>query len=295
MSSRYGDFVLYRPRVTPLTYALWGGPFVLARRRIARVLADFARAPRSTSRRGRTDVTRCTSSRRCCAPSPSASCSGRCSGRGAPRAVGRFSASPCRLRSCRSRSACMSTCRLGIPKGSSARATGREGQRLVGELAARLEQTPEDVDGLGVALPQLHRARRLRQGRPRMQQAWNRTPQPDNDLKVAYAEAADLERSRLRWPATRASSSRKCSRAEPANPKALWYGGLVALEHGREDDVRARWTRLLALNPPDRSRRCCARSSRRSAQLRKPAARRAAAPGGPQRRAPPRAPRSSST
>jgi cytochrome c-type biogenesis protein CcmH len=29
MSSRYGDFILYKPRVTPLTYALWGGPFVL--------------------------------------------------------------------------------------------------------------------------------------------------------------------------------------------------------------------------------------------------------------------------
>jgi cytochrome c-type biogenesis protein CcmH len=28
LSSRYGDFVLYRPRVAPVTYALWGGPFV---------------------------------------------------------------------------------------------------------------------------------------------------------------------------------------------------------------------------------------------------------------------------
>jgi len=29
MVSRYGDFVLYRPRVGPKTYLLWGGPFVL--------------------------------------------------------------------------------------------------------------------------------------------------------------------------------------------------------------------------------------------------------------------------
>jgi cytochrome c-type biogenesis protein CcmH len=28
LSSRYGEFVLYRPRVAPVTYALWGGPFV---------------------------------------------------------------------------------------------------------------------------------------------------------------------------------------------------------------------------------------------------------------------------
>jgi cytochrome c-type biogenesis protein CcmH len=29
LSSRYGDFVLYRPRVAPVTYALWGAPFFL--------------------------------------------------------------------------------------------------------------------------------------------------------------------------------------------------------------------------------------------------------------------------
>jgi cytochrome c-type biogenesis protein CcmH len=39
--------------------------------------------------------------------------------------------------------------------------------------------------------------------------------------------------------------------AEPGNPKGLWYGGLVALEGGREDLVKARWSRLLELNPPD--------------------------------------------
>jgi cytochrome c-type biogenesis protein CcmH len=27
--SRYGDFVLYRPQVKPVTYLLWAGPFVL--------------------------------------------------------------------------------------------------------------------------------------------------------------------------------------------------------------------------------------------------------------------------
>lgn len=27
--SRYGDFVLYRPQVKPITYALWAGPFIL--------------------------------------------------------------------------------------------------------------------------------------------------------------------------------------------------------------------------------------------------------------------------
>ena len=29
LTARYGDYVLYRPRVTPTTYLLWFGPFVL--------------------------------------------------------------------------------------------------------------------------------------------------------------------------------------------------------------------------------------------------------------------------
>lgn len=29
MVARYGDFVLYRPRVKPITYLLWSGPFIL--------------------------------------------------------------------------------------------------------------------------------------------------------------------------------------------------------------------------------------------------------------------------
>jgi len=29
LTDRYGQFILYRPRVTPITYLLWFGPFVL--------------------------------------------------------------------------------------------------------------------------------------------------------------------------------------------------------------------------------------------------------------------------
>ncbi len=29
LNERYGDFILYRPRVTPATYLLWFGPFVV--------------------------------------------------------------------------------------------------------------------------------------------------------------------------------------------------------------------------------------------------------------------------
>jgi cytochrome c-type biogenesis protein CcmH len=32
--------------------------------------------------------------------------------------------------------------------------------------------------------------------------------------------------------------------------QALWYGGMVAIERGRSDLARERWSRLLAMNPP---------------------------------------------
>jgi cytochrome c-type biogenesis protein CcmH len=46
MVSRYGDFVLYRPRVSPTTWLLWGGPFVLMIAGVAMLLAYLRRRNR---------------------------------------------------------------------------------------------------------------------------------------------------------------------------------------------------------------------------------------------------------
>ena len=40
LSSRYGEFVLYRPRMTPTTFAVWAAPFVLLAHRRIRLLAN---------------------------------------------------------------------------------------------------------------------------------------------------------------------------------------------------------------------------------------------------------------
>jgi cytochrome c-type biogenesis protein CcmH len=37
---------------------------------------------------------------------------------------------------------------------------------------------------------------------------------------------------------------------EPANPKALFYGGIIAIERGNRDVAADRWEALLALSPP---------------------------------------------
>ena len=52
LTDRYGDFVLYRPRVTPKTYALWFGPFLLMGGGLLWLFVFVRRWPLSRSLRG---------------------------------------------------------------------------------------------------------------------------------------------------------------------------------------------------------------------------------------------------
>jgi cytochrome c-type biogenesis protein CcmH len=125
-----------------------------------------------------------------------------------------------------------------------------EGQRVVAELAARLKKSPDNVEGwllLGRSYMVLGE---YEQGRDAYHEAFVRTPEPDSELKIAYAEAQVLaERSVPTGEARKLIE--EVLEAEPSNPKALYYGGLAALEDGREDVVKARWSRLLELDPPE--------------------------------------------
>jgi cytochrome c-type biogenesis protein CcmH len=81
-------------------------------------------------------------------------------------------------------------------------------------------------------------------------EAWERTPVPDNELKLALAEAQVLaDRSTLGGQA--GELIEQVLREEPGNPKALWYGGQRALGIGDEAQARIRLTRLLQLGPPE--------------------------------------------
>ena len=51
LTDRYGDFVLYRPRVTPKTYALWFGPFALLAGGLYALYAFLKHWPRSLKQR----------------------------------------------------------------------------------------------------------------------------------------------------------------------------------------------------------------------------------------------------
>jgi cytochrome c-type biogenesis protein CcmH len=123
--------------------------------------------------------------------------------------------------------------------------------RLVQKLAAEMRANPNKVQGwvlLGrsyLALGQYANARRA------FMEAWNRTPKPDTDLKLALAESMILtDRSQLRGRA--ADLIDDVLAAEPGNPTALWYGGWAALAQGKQDLARTRWQSLLATHPTQR-------------------------------------------
>jgi cytochrome c-type biogenesis protein CcmH len=121
---------------------------------------------------------------------------------------------------------------------------------MVAQLAERMASNPNDVDGwnlLGRSYMVLGQYVLAQQA---YTEAWNRTPSPDNELKLALGEALILsDRASLSGEA--GGLIEDVLNAEPNNQKALWYGGLVAMELGREDAACARWSALLATNPPE--------------------------------------------
>jgi len=120
---------------------------------------------------------------------------------------------------------------------------------MVERLAARLAGNPDDVAGwrmLGRSYLELGEAASARDA---YREAWGRTAQRDADLKLSLAEAEVLADRKALTGEVQILLD-EVLEAEPSNPKALWYGGLAAMESGRKDVARARWSRLLTLDPP---------------------------------------------
>lgn len=126
--------------------------------------------------------------------------------------------------------------------------------KMVAQLAARLKQNPNDPAGwrmLGKSYLVLGDPVRSRDA---YREAWARSPEHDDDLKLSLAEAEALsDRETLKADAGKLVDEVLAS--QPKNPKALWYGGLAAIEQGNEALARTRFTALLAMNPPDEIKR----------------------------------------
>ena len=121
---------------------------------------------------------------------------------------------------------------------------------MVKQLAAKLVENPDDVAGWRLLGRSYMVLGEYRLGRQAYVEAWNRTPMPDNELKLALAEALILtDRASINGDGGRLIE--EVLRDEPDNQGALWFGGLVAMELGQTDVAHARLTRFLEHNPPD--------------------------------------------
>lgn len=123
----------------------------------------------------------------------------------------------------------------------------------VGDLEARLAANPGDREGwllLGSAYMALGRpddairayttANGLAGGR-------------DPDARLGIAEA-QLLKDRAAINGEAGATIEAVLAEVPDNPKALWYGGLVAMARGDAAAAERRWTDLLARSPPPRIR-----------------------------------------
>jgi cytochrome c-type biogenesis protein CcmH len=132
-------------------------------------------------------------------------------------------------------------------QGASPDGAGSMSQAVMG-LEERLLSEPDDLQGwllLGRAYTQLRQF-------PDAQRAYRAALELDqnSDAKLGLAETEILmDRTTLAGDA--GDLVEEVLAAEPDNPKALFYGGMVARERNDLDAFRQRWERLLDMSPPE--------------------------------------------
>ena len=121
--------------------------------------------------------------------------------------------------------------------------------QLVAGLDARLQEQPDDPAGWYLLGQSYMSLSRFSDARRAFREGLARDPAPGIDMKLALAEAETLtDPQALLGDAGQIFED--ALEVEPDNPTALWYGGLAAAATERTDVARARWTRLLELDPP---------------------------------------------
>jgi cytochrome c-type biogenesis protein CcmH len=120
---------------------------------------------------------------------------------------------------------------------------------IVEQLAARMQQQPDDIEGWMLLGRSYLTLQHFPEARQAFLQAWQRMPTPTNELKLGLGIAM-IHSDRSSIGSDGGQLIEEVLTAEPQNMQALWYGGMVAIERGRNDLARDRWSRLLALQPP---------------------------------------------
>jgi cytochrome c-type biogenesis protein CcmH len=146
---------------------------------------------------------------------------------------------------------------------AAAAATGPHAQdggsmdEVVAQLEARLQAAPGDTDGWRMLGRTLLVTGRAAEAAAAYERASALTGGKDMDIEVDLAEALVLSDTPEAQPRARGILEAALA-ANDANPKALWYSGLMALRAGDTETTKARWTRLLEGNPPEEIRQLVA-------------------------------------
>lgn len=124
-------------------------------------------------------------------------------------------------------------------------------EEMVANLAERLKNNSDDVNGWRLLGQSYMALGNYPEARSAFREAWVRTPVADDELKLALGEAEVLSNQESLSSSEVGSLFEEVLELQPMNPRALWYGGLVALATEREGLARQRWADLLTLSPPE--------------------------------------------
>ncbi len=123
----------------------------------------------------------------------------------------------------------------------------------IGALRARVKEKPDDAGGWVKLGEAYFGEERYAEARDAYRNAVRLTGNGNQEYRLGFAEASILaDRGALTGEAGKIVE--EVLSVDPANAKALWYGGMAALGRGDTAAARERWSRLLALSPPPRVR-----------------------------------------
>lgn len=157
----------------------------------------------------------------------------------------------------------VSSYRWGAPPVPAAEDAGMQGdgqggspgslEDALARLEARLAKNPDNIDDwvlLGSTYANLERPADAIKA---YQHALDLSGGQDINARLGLAEARIMaDPAAINGPA--GDEIESVLAAEPRNPTALWFGGLLALNRGDAGLARSRWQALLDLNPPEQVR-----------------------------------------
>jgi cytochrome c-type biogenesis protein CcmH len=123
----------------------------------------------------------------------------------------------------------------------------------INALRSQLTGTAQDADILGRLGEAYLAAERFADAREAFRQVLQFNNGGNDEMRLAFAEAAILADRNALLDEAGAIIDEVLRRA-PENPKALWYGAMVALTRGDTQTAQQRWRRLLQLDPPPQVR-----------------------------------------